>query len=86
MSVNKVTILILLSLLASMACQKSNPVVEFQTSKGAILVELDVKNAPITAGNFLALLEEGYYDGASFYRSVRGASENNPVHITVVQG
>ncbi|MEA1878167.1 MAG: peptidylprolyl isomerase [Bacteroidota bacterium] len=86
MKVYKLTILVLLLLLGCVACQKKNPVVEFQTPKGKILVELDIENAPITASHFLKLVKEGYYDGASFYRSVRGATKDNPVHITVVQG
>jgi len=86
MKVFKLTILVLLLSLGCGACHKNNPVVEFQTAKGRILVELDVKNAPITANHFLKLVKEGYYDGASFYRSVRGVDQRNPVHITVVQG
>lgn len=86
MKVYKSTILVLLFFLGCVACQKKNPVVEFQTPKGRILVELDIENAPITANHFLKLVKEGYYDGASFYRSVRGANKDNPVHITVVQG
>lgn len=86
MKVYKPTILVLLLLLGCVACHKNNPVVEFQTPKGKILVELDIENAPITANHFLKLVKEGYYDGASFYRSVRGATKDNHVHITVVQG
>ncbi len=51
-----------------------------------MLVELDIKNAPITAGNFLKLCEQNVYKGASFYRSVRSSSDKNPVPISVVQG
>jgi peptidyl-prolyl cis-trans isomerase A (cyclophilin A) len=68
------------------ACQKKNPVVEIQTPKGKLIVELDLANAPITAGNFLKLVEEGVYDGASFYRTVRNTKDKNSVPISVVQG
>ena len=86
MNIYKLTILVLLLLFGCIACQKKNPVIEIQTPKGRILVELDIENAPVTANHFLKLVKEEYYDGASFYRSVRGASKDNPVHITVVQG
>lgn len=67
-------------------CQKKNPLIEIQTPKGKILVELDVEHAPITAGNFLNLVKQGVYDGGQFYRSVRGSTDNNPIPISVVQG
>ena len=69
----KVAILVLLLMTMTAACQKKNPVVEIQTPKGKLIVELDMENAPITAGNFLKLVKEGVYDGASFYRTVRNA-------------
>jgi len=39
-----------------------------RTLQGAITVELFDDRAPITAGNFLLLAEEGFYDGLSFHR------------------
>ena len=78
---------ILISLVALSSCKKENPKVEIQTYKGLIIVELDIQNAPITAGHFLKLVKDGVYDGGSFYRSVRGESTDpNPVRIRVVQG
>jgi peptidyl-prolyl cis-trans isomerase B (cyclophilin B) len=42
------------------------------TVKGApITIELDGKNAPITAGNFVDLVQKGVYDGLVFHRVVR---------------
>ena len=73
--------------MALLGCKKENPKIEIQTFKGLIIVELDIQNAPVTAGNFLKLVEEGVFDGGSFYRSVRGeATEEQPVRIRVVQG
>lgn len=55
---------------------------KFETNKGDILVELDVANAPMTAGNFIALAEgtmpnvseefkgKPYYDGLKFHRVI----------------
>jgi len=74
-------------LTALLSCEKENPKVEIQTYKGLIIVELDMKNAPVTAGHFLDLVKQGVYDGGSFYRSVRGTTKGgNPVSIQVVQG
>ena len=82
-----VFLLSIIPLLFLFSCKKENPKVEIMTTKGLIIVELDIQNAPITAGHFLKLVEKGVYDGGSFYRSVRGGTdENNPVPIRVVQG
>ena len=85
---NKTLLLLcILPLLFLFSCKKENPKVEIQTYKGLIIVELDIQNAPITAGNFLDLVKKGVYDGGSFYRSVRGeVSEEQPIRIRVVQG
>jgi cyclophilin family peptidyl-prolyl cis-trans isomerase len=39
-----------------------------ETNKGAITIELYEDKAPITAGNFIDLLERGFYDGLKFHR------------------
>ncbi|MDY7022180.1 MAG: peptidylprolyl isomerase [Cyanobacteriota bacterium] len=36
-----------------------------------IIIEADGENAPITAGNFIDLVERDFYDGISFHRVVR---------------
>lgn len=42
------------------------------TVKGApITIEVDGVNAPITAGNFVDLVQKGVYDGLAFHRVVR---------------
>ncbi|MBF2063358.1 MAG: peptidylprolyl isomerase [Calothrix sp. C42_A2020_038] len=42
------------------------------TVKGSpITIEVDGTNAPITAGNFVDLVQRGVYDGLSFHRVVR---------------
>lgn len=38
--------------------------------RGSITVELDGENAPITVGNFVDLVERGFYDGIMFHRVV----------------
>src|SRR3546814_8934434 len=48
--------------------------VRLQTSEGPIVIELEMKRAPITATNFLRYAEEKRFDGTRFYRAARGRS------------
>jgi peptidyl-prolyl cis-trans isomerase B (cyclophilin B) len=45
--------------------------VEMQINGGRVLIELDGNDAPITSGNFLDLVERGFYNGLSFHRVVK---------------
>jgi len=47
-------------------------IVKITTSKSDIVIELFDKQAPITAGNFLLLVEDGFYDGVVFHRIIPG--------------
>jgi len=47
-----------------------SPHVFIETEKGAIELELDVLDAPVTASNFMTLARKGYFDGLSFHRVV----------------
>jgi peptidyl-prolyl cis-trans isomerase B (cyclophilin B) len=47
-------------------------IVELQTSKGAIRLELDEAKAPVTVKNFIAYVEKGHYDGTVFHRVIPG--------------
>lgn len=51
---------------------ESNPVAEVVTSNGTFILELFEDTMPITAGNFIKLAEEGYYDGILFHRVIPG--------------
>jgi cyclophilin family peptidyl-prolyl cis-trans isomerase len=46
--------------------------VRLDTTCGEIVVELDTEGAPRTAENFLALADDGYYDGTPFHRIALG--------------
>jgi len=83
---NKFLIGLFLILATSFSCQKKNPVVEIQTPKGNIVIELYLDMAPVTAGHFLELVKTGVLNGGSFYRTVRGSNDTNPVNIHVIQG
>ena len=56
------------------ACAQDNgaPRVTFYTSAGEIVIELFPEESPITVENFLTYVNEGFYDGLIFHRSVAG--------------
>jgi cyclophilin family peptidyl-prolyl cis-trans isomerase len=43
-----------------------------QTSKGDVKIELFTDEMPITAGNFIKLSKQGFYDGLHFHRVIQG--------------
>lgn len=45
--------------------------VEMVVKGSTITIELDGNNAPVTAGNFVDLVNQGVYDGLAFHRVVR---------------
>lgn len=60
--------------------------VEMTTALGNILLEIDPASAPLTAANFLAMVDAAHYDGASFYRSVTLDNDRGSPKIEVIQG
>jgi peptidylprolyl isomerase len=46
-------------------------IVKLETTKGDIVIEL-YKEMPITAGNFVKLVKQGFYDGVIFHRVIDG--------------
>lgn len=48
------------------------PVVLMATSKGEVKIELFQKEAPETVTNFLAYVNDGFYDGTIFHRVIPG--------------
>ena len=49
----------------------ANPTVNFETSLGSFTAEIFVDKMPQTAGNFLRLAKEGFYDGLHFHRVIK---------------
>ena len=56
------------------------------TSQGEIGIDLYLDKAPVTAGNFLQLIENGDMDGGSFYRVVTYENDRGSPKIEVIQG
>jgi peptidyl-prolyl cis-trans isomerase B (cyclophilin B) len=48
----------------------ANPTAVLSTSLGDITIELLKDKMPITAGNFITLAKEGFYDGLHFHRVI----------------
>lgn len=53
----------------------TRPRVRLETPQGAIVIELYVDKAPVTAANFLKYVDQKLYAGAHFYRSIRFQGE-----------
>lgn len=49
-----------------------NPIAVLNTNMGVIEIELFEDVMPITAGNFVNLVKEGFYDGTKFHRVIDG--------------
>ena len=60
-----------------------------------VTVELDGKNAPVTSGNFVDLVQKGFYDGLAFHRVIKdpqpfvaqgGDPKGNGTGVYIVDG
>ncbi len=49
-----------------------HPYLEMVTTEGTIILELDGRQAPLTVGHILKLVDEGYYNGIIFHRVIPG--------------
>jgi peptidylprolyl isomerase len=48
---------------------KGRATIEVETTRGKVTLVVDGYNAPVTAGNFVDLVQRGFYDGLSFTRA-----------------
>ncbi len=68
-------LVLVLTMALATACttsRKEPERVRLETSKGAIVVELDAQAAPKTTANFLAYVDSGFYDNTIFHRVIPG--------------
>jgi cyclophilin family peptidyl-prolyl cis-trans isomerase len=49
----------------------ANPTATFETSLGTFTAEIYLDEMPVTAGNFIALARQGFYDGLHFHRVIK---------------
>jgi peptidyl-prolyl cis-trans isomerase A (cyclophilin A) len=82
--------LLIFVLLAAVVVSCDHPAMEkvlMRTEMGDITLEIYPDKAPVTASNFLALVDQGVYTNAVFYRVVRMDNQpQNKVKIEVIQG
>lgn len=81
--------LAIISLIFLIACnnQPKHPQIIIKTTVGDITIELYPKQAPITVSNFLKLIDDNAFEGATFYRTVTLNNQpDNEVKIEVIQG
>ena len=57
--------------------------VAIETSVGTIIVAVDLKRAPRTSANFLTYVDDGRFDGVTFYRAARRKSN---ARLGLIQG
>ena len=68
----------------TMATDKVQVVIE--TSLGRIVAAVNVKQAPLSANNFLRYVDGQHFNNTSFYRTVTYDNDNGSPKIEVVQG
>lgn len=49
----------------------TNPIAKFETTMGNFEAEIYVDKMPITANNFVRLVNDGFYDGLHFHRVIK---------------
>ena len=49
----------------------ANPTATFETSMGTFKAEIFIDEMPITGGNFVKLVNDGFYDGLHFHRVIK---------------
>lgn len=79
----------ILTMLFLIACnnQSKYPQIIIETDLGNITLELYPEQAPITANNFLKLVDNNAFEEATFYRTVTLDNQpDNDIKIEVVQG
>ena len=47
-----------------------NKIAEFNTNKGSFKIELFGDKSPLTVGNFIKLVDQGFYNGLIFHRVI----------------
>lgn len=60
--------------------------VVFDTTLGQFIAEIFIRQAPLTAANFLNYIRSGFYKDATFYRATRPDNDFHSYNIRVIQG
>ena len=78
---------LLISILLS-ACSgpQERPIAVLETTQGNIEIEVYTDKAPVSGGDFLRYVENGYYNGEGFYRVVRADNDPLKMGMSLIQG
>jgi|TARA_B110000238_G_scaffold200328_1_gene250046 peptidyl-prolyl cis-trans isomerase B (cyclophilin B) len=68
--ISSILMCLLIAIIGNTAMSETNPKVQFETSKGNIVIELDAENAPLSVENFITYVKSGHYDGTIFHRVI----------------
>lgn len=83
---NKLAVVFLALVAGACAMGEESVRIVMSTGEGDIEIDLYTEAAPITAGNFLKLTDNGDLDGGSFYRVVTYENDRGAPKIEVIQG
>ncbi len=83
----RITSVVVMAFLSSIAMSDDATVrTIMSTDMGDIEIDIFVGKAPISAANFLQLVDGGHLDGGTFYRVVNYANDKGSPKIEVIQG
>ena len=68
----KLILTFLMTLSIALSAKENNPHVILETTQGSIEIELFPNVAPLAVENFTTHIKNGYYDGITFHRIIRG--------------
>lgn len=68
------------------ACTDTSPNIILETELGSIEIEVYPTAAPISSADFLYYVDEGLYDGQTFYRSVKPDNDPKDMGMSLIQG
>ncbi len=66
------SLLLLFTCTSNSWAENNNPIVDMQTNLGSIKIELFPEQSPETVKNFLSYVDEGFYEGLIFHRTIAG--------------
>jgi peptidyl-prolyl cis-trans isomerase B (cyclophilin B) len=68
--ISSILMCLLIAIIGNTAMSETNPKVQFETSKGNIVIELDAEKAALSVENFITYVKSGHYDGTIFHRVI----------------
>ncbi len=67
-----IAVIVIAAIIISNTMVSKHTKVRMETNKGVMVLEIYTGEMPITGGNFVKLVKEGFYDGVIFHRVIDG--------------